>query len=79
MSEQPEQPEPAFTWGECKVVPVTIVVRYATGQTRSFPDRNWRIDRVGDAVCLVIGRGIPCTFVPLDGVLSFDLTTDDEV
>lgn len=64
-----------FTSDRIGPVPTAIVVRYATGETRSFPDRNWQIERIGPdrEPFLAIGHGIPCTYIPLANVLSFDL------
>lgn len=79
MEDEKGLPEGAdWEWGESKIVPTQLVVRYADGQTHAYPDRNWRVERVGEATCLIIGNGIPCTFVPLNGVLSFDLVEVDE-
>lgn len=53
-----------------------IRVEYADGQTRYFPAKDgWRVDAMKR--CLVIGRGVPRTFVPLDGVTHFVIEESD--
>lgn len=65
-----------FTSGSIGPVPTVIVVRYRTGEQASFPDTGWRIERIGPEAepFLIIGRGVPRTFVPLANVLAFDVT-----
>jgi hypothetical protein len=51
---------------------VHIVVAYADHQTGYYPvpeDEGWKIDTAKR--CLVIGHGVPRTYVPLDGVQHF--------
>lgn len=51
-----------------------LVVSYADHSTRYYvigPGSSWRIDAASR--CLVIGRGVPRTYVPLDQVRSFDI------
>jgi len=53
-------------------VSVQLAVAYFDAQTRYFPvsaHHGWRIDAMSR--CLVIGRGLPRTYVPLDRVESF--------
>lgn len=52
--------------------PIRLVVSYADHQTGFFdvPEgEGWRIDAASR--CLVIGRRVPRTYVPLDGVQCF--------
>jgi hypothetical protein len=65
--------DPDFVMGPARPAPVVLVVEYADGQERRYPGGVWRIERVGEATCLIVGNGIPCTFVPLDSVLAFGL------
>jgi hypothetical protein len=51
---------------------IKIVVSYADHQTGFFPvpsGEGWRVDPA--LRCIVIGRGVPRTLVPLDGVQCF--------
>ncbi|MEU8186034.1 hypothetical protein [Micromonospora carbonacea] len=49
---------------------VQLRVEYADHQRRYFPaERGWRIDAASR--CIVIGRDLPRTYVPLDGVTDF--------
>lgn len=69
-----EQGKPGFTLGPATHTPVVLVVEYADGQTRRYRvSQGWQIEKIGGVSCLVLGRGAPCTYIPLSGVLSFDL------
>jgi len=49
---------------------VQLVVEYANHQTRFYPaNPGWRIDAANR--CIVIGRDLPRTYVPLDGVVAW--------
>jgi hypothetical protein len=49
------------------VATVQLAVEYADHQTRYHPaDRGWRIDAASR--CIVIGRDLPRTYIPLDRV-----------
>lgn len=51
---------------------VQLRVEYADHQRRYFPaERGWRIDAASR--CIVIGRDLPRTYVPLDGVTDFTI------
>ncbi|MEU3452143.1 hypothetical protein ABZ671_00670 [Micromonospora sp. NPDC006766] len=51
---------------------VQLAVEYADHQRRYYPaNRGWRVDAAFR--CLVIGRDLPRTYIPLDNVLSFDV------
>lgn len=53
---------------------VQLVVTYFDHQVMYYPvdsERGWKIDN--PSRCLIIGRGVPRTFVPLDQVRSFDI------
>lgn len=53
---------------------VHIVVTHTTHQTTFYDvpdDQGWRVDPA--MRCLVIGHGVPRKYVPLDGVLCFEL------
>jgi hypothetical protein len=53
---------------------VQIVVEYADHQFRYFPVKDcWRVDPAFR--CIVIGRGLPRTYVPLDSVRNFTVET----
>jgi hypothetical protein len=58
-----------------------IAVTYTDNVTHYFPvglNRPWRID--APSRCLIIGRGVPRIYVPLDQVRSFHIEeagTDD--
>lgn len=67
-----------FTTDRIGPVSTAIIVRYTTGEVRNFPDRNWRVETLGaDSVpFLIIGNGVPCTYIPLANVLAFDLIED---
>lgn len=54
-----------------------IVVTYADHQVGSFPvppGEGWRVDSA--LRCLVIGRGVPRVYVPLDNVQCFEIAED---
>lgn len=53
-----------------------IRVTHTTHQTTYYDivGRGWKIDPA--MRCLVIGRGVPRTYVPLDAVLTFELEHD---
>lgn len=40
------------------------------------PDRSWRIDN--PSRCIIIGHGLPRTYIPLDTVRSFDIAVIDD-
>jgi hypothetical protein len=51
-----------------------LVVTYHDRAIMYYPvdaDRSWKIDPSWR--CLIIGKGVPRTFVPLDQVRSFDI------
>lgn len=51
---------------------IQIVVSYADHQTGFYQvpeDQGWRIDAA--LRCIVIGRGVPRTHIPLDSVQCF--------
>jgi hypothetical protein len=53
---------------------ITIAVTHFNGQVMYHPvpeGQGWRIDPMHR--CIVIGKGVPRTHVPLDTVLHFDL------
>jgi hypothetical protein len=53
---------------------IQLAITYANGQTMYHPvseSRGWRIDTMQRVV--VIGKGVPRTIVPLDGVLHIEL------
>lgn len=51
---------------------VQLVVEYDDHQRRYYPaERGWRVDTAQR--CIVIGRDLPRTYIPLDNVLSFDV------
>jgi hypothetical protein len=53
---------------------IQLAVTYANGQTMYHPvpeGQGWKIDTMQRVV--VIGKGVPRTIVPLDGVLHFEL------
>lgn len=57
---------------------ITLVVTYADHQTGYFqvPEgESWRVDPA--TRCLVVGRGVPRTHVPLDSVQSFDVVHEE--
>lgn len=52
---------------------IQLAFTYANGETmyHPVPQEGWRIDTMQRVV--VIGKGVPRTLVPLDGVLHFEL------
>jgi hypothetical protein len=51
---------------------VQIIVEYADHEFRYFPvSESWRIDAAQR--CLIIGRGLPREYVPLDSVRAFTI------
>jgi hypothetical protein len=51
---------------------IQLVVTYDDHQIMYFPVRDsWKIDN--PTRCIVIDRGIPRTYIPLDRVRSFDV------
>lgn len=53
---------------------IQLAFTYANGQTMYHPvpkGQGWRINTMQRVV--VIGKGVPRTLVPLDGVLHFEL------
>lgn len=53
---------------------IQLAFTYANGETMYHPvpsGQGWRIDTTHRAV--IIGKGVPRTIVPLDGVLHFEL------
>lgn len=49
---------------------VQLAVEHADHQTRYYPvERGWRVDAASR--CIVIGRDLPRTYVPLDDVFAF--------
>lgn len=49
---------------------VQLVVEYADHQTRYYPaNPGWRVDAASR--CLVIGRDLPRTYIPLDRVMAW--------
>ncbi len=51
-----------------------LVVTYHDHTTMYYPvgpQRGWRIDT--PSRCIVVGRGLPRTYIPLDTVRSFDI------
>lgn len=51
---------------------VQLAVEYADMQTRYYPaNRGWRIDAASR--CIVIGRDLPRTYVPLDRVTAWSV------
>lgn len=69
-----------FMWGPSSHTPATLVVEYLDGQTRRYvADQGWRIERRNEVPCIILGDGAPGTYIPLDGVRSFDVVFDDGV
>jgi len=57
---------------------VRLVVTHTTHQTTYYPvppDQGWKVNVA--MRCLVVGHGIPRTYIPLDSVLWFDLEEID--
>lgn len=57
---------------------VHIVVSYADHQTGYYPvpdDQGWRVDAASR--CIIIGRRVPRTYVPLDDVQAFTIEDCD--
>ncbi|MBM0235902.1 hypothetical protein JNW88_00170 [Micromonospora sp. ATA32] len=51
---------------------VQLVVEHFDHQTRYYPaNRGWRIDAASR--CIVIGRDLPRTYIPLDNVAAFHI------
>lgn len=53
---------------------IHVVVEYRDHQRGFYPvpaGQSWRLDTA--ARCIVIGTGVPRTYVPLDSVLSFNV------
>lgn len=51
-----------------------LVVTYADHMVMYYPvtaDGGWKIDN--PSRCLVVGRGVPRTYIPLDQVRSFQI------
>jgi hypothetical protein len=51
-----------------------VVVTYADDQVRYYPlsrETGWRIDPVYRQ--LILGKGLPRTYIPLDSVRSYDI------
>lgn len=53
---------------------IHIAVTHTTHQITHYtvpPGQGWKVDPA--MRCLVIGRGVPRTYVPLDTVLTFEI------
>ena len=49
---------------------VQLAVEYADHQTRYYPaNAGWRVDAAFR--CIVIGKDLPRTYIPLDNVVAF--------
>ena len=65
-------PEQDSTPREAAVSRVHLVVTYTDHTVLYFPvEGGWKIDNPHR--CLVVGRGLPRTYIPLDAVRSFDV------
>ena len=61
------------SWTALMATRVQLIVTYADHQVMYYPvdDGGWRIDSASR--CLVVGKGVPRTLIPLDRVVSFDI------